>query len=53
VPRWVKAFIVVGVLLLAVLVTTQFVGEGHGPGRHGGDAPAEDEPPVPPPKSTP
>jgi len=36
-PRWVKVFVVVGLLLVAVLMATQFIGGGgHGPGRHGG-----------------
>jgi hypothetical protein len=36
-PRWVKAFIAVGVLV-AVLLLVQLVagGGGHGPGRHSG-----------------
>lgn len=36
-PRWVKVFVIVGVLLIALLIATQFIGGGgHGPGRHGG-----------------
>lgn len=38
-PRWVKAFVVVGLVLgLAVLVAT-FAGGEHGPGRHQGHGP--------------
>lgn len=35
-PRWVKAFAVVGVLVvvLAILMLTGVLGKGHGPGRH-------------------
>ena len=47
-PRWVKVFIAVGVLLLALLIVTQFVGGGHGPGRHGGQTPSTEH--VPPPE---
>jgi hypothetical protein len=35
-PRWVRVFVVIGVLLLVALIVTQFAGGGHGPGRHGG-----------------
>ena len=35
-PRWVKVFIAVGIVLIALLVVMQFVGGDHGPGRHGG-----------------
>jgi hypothetical protein len=35
-PTWVMVFIAIGLLLLAFLVFTQFMGGGdHGPGRHG------------------
>ena len=44
-PRWVKAFLIIAVVLLAVLVVGLITGQvgprgGHGPGRHmpGGDA---------------
>lgn len=36
-PRWVKAFIALGIVLIALLLVTQLVGGDHGPGRHGGD----------------
>ena len=40
-PRWVKVFIAVGIVLIALLVVTQLAGGDHGPGRHGGgDTPA-------------
>ena len=52
-PRWVKAFVAVGIVLIALLVVTQFVGGGHGPGRHGGgDTPSSTEH-VPPPEHAP
>jgi hypothetical protein len=34
-PRWVKAFVIAGVVVALVLVVLLvFGGEGHGPGRH-------------------
>lgn len=43
-PRWVKAFLLVGALLVAALVVAKLTGAGgdHGPGLHtgGGDEPA-------------
>lgn len=38
-PRWVKVFVIVGVVV-AILVVVSLVTGGHGPGRHGGPAPA-------------
>ena len=35
-PAWVKAFLVVGVLVVLVLVIAALSGGGHGPGRHSG-----------------
>jgi uncharacterized cupredoxin-like copper-binding protein len=37
-PRWVKVFVVIGVLVavLVVLMLTGVLGKGHGPGRHFG-----------------
>lgn len=35
-PRWVKVFIIIGLLVVALLVASQLLGGGHGPARHGG-----------------
>ena len=37
-PRWVKVFVIFALVLLLLFVVLQFVGGGHGPGRHAGDA---------------
>ena len=38
-PRWVKAFVIVAVVLVLLFVVLQVVGGGgHGPGRHTGGA---------------
>jgi len=35
-PRWVKVFVIIGLLLIALLVSSLLIGGGgHGPGRHG------------------
>ena len=49
-PRWVKGFVAVGVLVLALLIMSQVMGGGHGPGRHGGkgETPTEDGGHTPP-----
>lgn len=39
VPRWVKVFIIIGVVLAATLVV--MLATGHGPGRHTGAAPGQ------------
>ena len=41
-PRWVKVFGIIALVLALLLVVSQFVGGGHGPGRHtrSGDAPS-------------
>lgn len=39
-PRWVKVAAVAGGVLVAVILVTSLLGDGHGPGRHlpgGGD----------------
>lgn len=33
-PRWVKVFGVIGLVLVLLFVVLQFIGGGHGPGRH-------------------
>ncbi len=33
-PRWVKVFGIVALVLLLLFVVVQFAGGGHGPGRH-------------------
>ncbi|HVF03227.1 MAG TPA: hypothetical protein VNA20_00165 [Frankiaceae bacterium] len=33
-PRWVKAFVGVGVLVALVALVAMLTGDGHGPGRH-------------------
>lgn len=37
-PRWVKVFLIVGLVLVLLFVVAKFTGVGgdHGPGRHGG-----------------
>lgn len=45
-PRWVKAFVVVGALLLVLIVVTRVTGGGHGPGRHGAPQDTEPSPPA-------
>jgi hypothetical protein len=37
-PRWVKVFVIILLVLaaLVILMLTGILGEGHGPGRHGG-----------------
>ena len=35
-PRWVKVFVVVGVIVVLILVVLLLMGGGHGPGRHSG-----------------
>ncbi len=37
-PRWVKVFATVAGVAVLLFVVLQFVGGGHGPGRHAGDA---------------
>jgi hypothetical protein len=34
-PRWVKVFVVLGVLLLLSVIVALLAGGEHGPGRHG------------------
>lgn len=34
-PRWVKVFLIVVVVLAAAFVVTRLAGVEHGPGRHG------------------
>ena len=34
-PRWVRLFVVLGVLMLVGMAATLFFGGDHGPGRHG------------------
>ena len=36
-PRWVKVFVVIGVILVVVLLVALLAGGNHGPGRHAGD----------------
>ncbi len=40
-PRWVRAFMVVGLVLVVVFIGLKLAGGDHGPGRHspGGDTP--------------
>ena len=40
-PRWVKVFLIVGLVLVLLFVAGTLTGRGgdHGPGRHGGDPP--------------
>lgn len=46
-PRWVKAFVVVGALLLVLIVVMRVTGGGgHGPGRHGAPQDTETPPPA-------
>lgn len=33
-PTWVKVFIVIGAVLLALVLVAQLAGGNHGPGRH-------------------
>ena len=48
-PTWVRAFLVVAVVGLAILATVMITGGGdHGPGRHQPHAPAEPTTHVPP-----
>lgn len=46
-PRWVKAFLIIGLVLVLAFVVGKFTGVGgdHGPGRHGsnGTAPGVDD----------
>lgn len=37
-PRWVKVFAVVGIILVVLLLVGLLAGGNHGPGRHIGDA---------------
>ena len=39
-PRWVKVFIAIGIVLAAALAVTAIAGVDHGPGLH---TPSEDE----------
>jgi hypothetical protein len=36
-PRWVKVFAVIGIILVVVLLVALLVGGNHGPSRHTGD----------------
>jgi len=36
IPRWVKVFAVVGLVIIVLLVVAMLVGGNHGPGRHSG-----------------
>ena len=33
-PRWVKVFGIIGLVLLVLFIVLQFIGGNHGPGRH-------------------
>lgn len=50
-PRWVKGFAIVGLVVVALLLVLRFTGGhgpgGHGPGGHGSTTDAEAEPAVP------
>lgn len=54
-PRWVKAFVAVGLVLLALVVFVRINGGigGHGPGRHGASQNTETSPPATAPGSAP
>lgn len=45
-PRWVKVFIVIGVILAVGFTVSLFAGVDHGPQRHGPQIPAQ-RPPTP------
>jgi hypothetical protein len=38
-PRWVKVFLIVGLVLLLILVISLVLGVKHGPGMHSGHRP--------------